>query len=36
MSLRDKTLFTVGLTILVVIAIIYAISQIVLLSSFIV
>jgi sensor domain CHASE-containing protein len=34
-SLRDKTLFTVGLTILVVIAVIFAISQIVLLSSFI-
>jgi diguanylate cyclase (GGDEF)-like protein/PAS domain S-box-containing protein len=35
MSLRDKTLITVGLTITVVIAVIYAISQIVLLNSFI-
>jgi diguanylate cyclase (GGDEF)-like protein/PAS domain S-box-containing protein len=35
MSLRDKTLITVGLTIMVVIAVIYAISQIVLLNSFI-
>jgi diguanylate cyclase (GGDEF)-like protein/PAS domain S-box-containing protein len=35
MSLRDKTLIAVGLTILVVVTIIYAISQIILLNSFI-
>jgi diguanylate cyclase (GGDEF)-like protein len=35
MSLRDKTIITVGLTILVVIAVIYGISQIILLASFI-
>jgi diguanylate cyclase (GGDEF)-like protein/PAS domain S-box-containing protein len=35
MSLRSKTLITVGLTILVVITVIYAISQIILLGSFV-
>jgi diguanylate cyclase (GGDEF)-like protein/PAS domain S-box-containing protein len=35
MSLRDKTLIAVGLTILIVVTMIYAISQIILLNSFI-